>query len=371
MTIDTVLLKVASRCNIDCKYCYIYHSPDKGFRRQPARMAVDTIDKIVARLGEYSKFEGTALAVVLHGGEPLLLGARRLARLLQGLRWTLGREATLALQTNGTLLDDELIELFAETRTRVAVSIDGPETLNDRFRIDRRGRSTYARTMAAIHRLSDHPESTGFFSGVLAVVDPRSDPVEVYNFFKDLNVPSVDFLYRDGNHDRLPYGKRSMASSEYGQWMAQLWDIYVADPDPTPIECLDNMFRGLLGGRSTKEGTGESSFGIIIIETDGSITKNDTLKNSYDGADRFIQDWSVHRNPLSEISKSREYRRYVEDQRPSHATCLECPWLAACGAGMVLHRWSEEAGYDNPSVYCGDQKYLCSHMTASLQSFIE
>ena len=152
--------------------------------------------------------------------------------------------------------------------------------------------------------------------------------------------------------------------------MARLWDVYVADSDATPIECLDNLFRGLFGVGSTKEGTGDSSFGIVIVETDGSITKNDTLKNSYDGADLFTQNWSVHRDSLSEIAKSREFLQYVENQRPSHASCLRCPWLAACGGGMVLHRWSAESGYDNPSVFCSDQQHLCKHMFATLQSMV-
>ena len=42
-TLDTVLLKVASRCNIDCSYCYVFHSADQGWRDQPARMSNETI----------------------------------------------------------------------------------------------------------------------------------------------------------------------------------------------------------------------------------------------------------------------------------------------------------------------------------------
>ena len=76
--------------------------------------------------------------------------------------------------------------------------------------------------------------------------------------------------------------------------MSRIWDLYVADPALIPIECLDNLVRSLCGRGSTKEGCGETSFGILIVETDGTILKNDTLKNSYDGADRFSSCWSVH-----------------------------------------------------------------------------
>ena len=143
-------------------------------------------------------------------------------------------------------------------------------------------------------------------------------------------MPSVDFLLRDGNHDRLPYGKRSFQSREYGRWMARLWELYVADPEPTPIEFLDNMVRGMFGAETTKEGSGIASYGILVVETDGTITKNDTLKNSFDGADLFCRNWSVHRNSFVEITGSAEYLQYVTSQRTNHRECLECQLLPAC-----------------------------------------
>ena len=368
MTIDTVLLKVASRCNLDCKYCYFYHSPDQGWLRQPARMSWETIDAVIDRLAQLREQQQQPLAVVLHGGEPLLLGKRRLQRLLEGLRSELGQESTIALQTNATLINDELVELFSKTRTSVGVSIDGPSDINDRFRVDRRERSSFSSTIAAIERLLDHPRRAEIFRGVLAVIDPNSDPQAVYEFFKSLRVPSIDFLLRDGNHDRLPYGKCSFESREYGRWMARLWELYVADPEPTPIEFLDNLVRGIFGAESTKEGSGVASYGILVVETDGTITKNDTLKNSFDGADLFCRNWSVHRNAFSEVTASAEYLQYVASQRTSHRECLECPLLSACGGGMVLHRWSADKGYDNPSVYCRDQKYLFNRIADTILS---
>ena len=368
MTIDTVLLKVASRCNLDCKYCYFYHSPDQGWLRQPARMSWETIDAVIARLAELSEHQKRPLAVVLHGGEPLLLGKAKLERLLEGLRSALGQESTIALQTNGTLVNDELVEVFTETRTVVGVSIDGPSDVNDKFRVDRRGHSSYSSTIAAIERLRDHPRSAEIFRGVLAVIDPYSAPEAVYEFFKSLKVPSIDFLLRDGNHHRLPYGKHSFDSHEYGRWMARLWELYVADPEPTPIEFLDNLVRGMFGAESTKEGSGVASYGILVVETDGAITKNDTLKNSFDGADLFRRSWSVHRNSFSEITASAEYLQYAASQRTRHRRCLECKLLPACGGGMMLHRWSADKGYDNPSIYCTDQKYLLNRIADTVLS---
>src|SRR5205085_11707590 len=128
--------------------------------------------------------------------------------------------------------------------------------------------------------LRGHRDAGFVFTGLLAVIDPVSDPADVYTFFKGLNPPSVDFIYRDGNHSRLPAGKRSLDSTEYGQWLVGLLDVYLADPNPIRIRILDDMVKLALGGTGTKDGVGLTDYGVLIIDTDGTVTKNDTLKSS-------------------------------------------------------------------------------------------
>ena len=100
-------------------YCYVYHAVDQGWRRQPRRMSEQTIDAVISRVSETESYQCKPLTVLLHGGEPLLLGKTRLRKLLLGLRSGLGDESTIALQTNGILLDHEVVELLAESRTTV------------------------------------------------------------------------------------------------------------------------------------------------------------------------------------------------------------------------------------------------------------
>ena len=194
------------------------------------------------------------------------------------------------------------------------------------------------------------------------MIDPDSEPVEVYEFLKSLDAPSIDFLCRDGNHSRLPSGKASLDSTEYGSWLCRLLDIYLADARPPRIRLLDDMIKLFLGGSGQKEGVGVTDFGILVIDTNGTITKNDTLKSCFEGADRFDQDWSVHKHRLTDLIASTQFEDSHALQRPTSPTCLSCPDLHVCGGGMPLHRWSDESGYDNPSVYCSDQKLLISHI---------
>ena len=366
--LDTVLVKTASRCNFDCSYCYVYHGPDSAWRIQPKRMRREVVAAIRARLVEQAGCQETGFAIVLHGGEPLLLGYRRLAELLRGLRAELpsGRYP-ISVQTNGALLSEELLDLFAETRTSVSVSIDGPRKANDLARLDHRGRSTYAATMRGIRLLASHKESESVFAGTLSVIQPTVAPERVYGFLKGLGAPSMDFLLQDGNHDRLPPEKNSFRSTKYGEWLIELFDLYLDDPSPVPIRIFDDMIKLCLGGVNQKEGRGKVRHGILIIETDGEIRKNDTLRASFEGADRFTKRWNIVDNSLFTVLSSQEYISYTGMQLPSSVQCQGCELLPVCGGGMPLYRWSADRGYNNPSVYCHDHAILIRHALERLR----
>ena len=44
MQLDTILLKVASRCNINCSYCYVYNQGDTNWQRMPKHMSAATVE---------------------------------------------------------------------------------------------------------------------------------------------------------------------------------------------------------------------------------------------------------------------------------------------------------------------------------------
>ena len=359
--IDTVLLKVASRCNLNCTYCYVYNMGNASWQRQPKRLGDELQPIIVAQLRQLLQEQGRPFSIVLHGGEPLLLGLTRLRSLFHALHRAIP-ECGLHIQTNGTLLSESVLDVCAEYAVGISISLDGPETITDQFRVDHQGRGSFSRVWKGIERLRTHRAASSLFSGILTVIDPHSKPEAIYHFLKATGAPSLDFLYRDGNHDKLPFGKRSFSSTEYGDWMRRLLDLYLTDPAPPRIRMLDDLIKLSLGGSAMKEGVGISDYGIVVIDTDGSIAKNDTLKSISESGDSFMSDWSIARDNLFEVVSSAEFRRYHESQRPVSETCRTCSDLAICGGGMPTHRWSGDRGLDNPSVFCADQRALIARI---------
>ncbi len=367
--IDTVLLKVASRCNINCSYCYVYHMGDDNWKRNPKFMSRDTIVASAEQLGQIANNQGYKFSIVLHGGEPFLLGSSGLDFLLKTLREYLDGGFTISIQTNGVLITKEILDICSIYKVSVAVSIDGPKHVHDKSRIGHNGKGSFEQVLEGIKILKSHRDSEFLFAGLLSVIDPESDPVEVYQFFKEIGCPSVDFLYRDGNHSKLPDGKISFHSTEYGRWMSVLLSEYLKDETPIKIRVLDDMLKVLLGGSVSKEGMGLTDFGIIIVDTDGTITKNDTLKSSFNGADRFLSTINIKDRNLNDFLESKEFADYKQIQRPSSNLCLSCEFLNVCGGGMVLNRWKDGSSFDNPSIYCEDQKLLTRSMIDYLKQY--
>ena len=67
---------------------------------------------------------------------------------------------------------------------------------------------------------------------------------------------------------------------------------------------IDDIIRLILGGSGQKEGVGLNEYGIVVIDTDGKITRNDTLKGAYSGGDRFVSEPSIVGGKLQEYLSS-------------------------------------------------------------------
>src|SRR5664280_2544997 len=121
------VMKVHSRCDLACDHCYIYEHADQSWRRRPRAMSAQVVLAAAERIREHSvRHDLDRVNVVLHGGEPLLLGHVRLAEMLLTLRKTIepATELSLHLQTNGVRLSPQICEVLADFGVHVGVSLD-------------------------------------------------------------------------------------------------------------------------------------------------------------------------------------------------------------------------------------------------------
>src|SRR5437764_204497 len=121
------IVKVASRCNLNCSYCYEYNLGDDSWRGQAAVMAETTCRTLAERVRQHALGHSLQeVTISFHGGEPLLLGAAKLDQYVSLIRDTAGEkfEISFSVQTNATLIDDAFIEVLRRHQFSVGVSVD-------------------------------------------------------------------------------------------------------------------------------------------------------------------------------------------------------------------------------------------------------
>src|SRR5438067_5241193 len=132
---------------------------DSGWAEMPDQISHETTLVVATALEELTWIQTRPFAVVLHGGEPLLLGAKKLDRLLSLLRSVVPSSCSFGLQTNGILITEEILDVCFTNKTTVSVSIDGPKHVHDRGRVGHDALGTYERVLEGINRLRRHPDS--------------------------------------------------------------------------------------------------------------------------------------------------------------------------------------------------------------------
>jgi uncharacterized protein len=349
------VLKIHSRCNLACSYCYVYEMADQSWRQQPLVMSTDVVYTTVARIAEHARSHDLRhVRLVLHGGEPLLAGVAFIEDLACRARAELGTAvaADLVVQTNGTCLDDAMLTMLRLHGIRVGVSIDGDRTATDRNRRYHGGRSSYDAVTAALEILQTD-RYRAIYAGLLCTISLENDPVHTYEALLRYAPPMIDFLLPHGTWSAPPPRRLPDAATPYADWLLKVFARWTAAPrQETSIRLFNGIISQLLGGPSTTEVIGLHAADTLVIETDGSIKQIDALSAAYENAaDTGL---CVTRHPLdSALDHPTTVARQIGLAALSSA-CQECAVRDVCGGGFYPHRYRSGDGFRNPSVYCAD-----------------
>jgi uncharacterized protein len=359
------VVKLASRCNLDCDYCYVYTMADQSWRTRPLFPSRETMAATARRIAEHARTHGLdAVTVVLHGGEPLLAGGERIAELVTAVRLACPSDTTIEarVQTNGVLLDEQMLAGLRAHEVRVGVSIDGNRTHHDRHRRDHGGRGSWDNTVRALRLLRDHPD---MYSGLLCVIDLANDPVEVYESLLEFAPPMVDFLLPQANWLVPPPRNGSVAP--YADWLIAVFDRwYGTVHQETGVRLFQEIIHLLLGGRSISDQVGLSPVAYLVVDTDGSYQQADTLKSTTPGQPET--GFNVFEHSVDAVLAHPEVRARQAGVASLAEDCQRCALVRVCGGGSYTHRFGADRGFRNPSVYCPDLTRLIHHLAGRVRS---
>ncbi len=365
LPLDQFVLKVESRCDLACDHCYVYEAADQSWRGRPKGIPDDVLRQTARRIAEHATAHGLDLVeVVLHGGEPLLVGVDGLRGIITELHSALRGICAIDLRihTNGVQLNEAFCDLFAEFNVRVGISIDGDRAANDRHRRYANGRSSYDPVVRAINLLRTD-RYRPLFAGLLCTIDVANDPIAVYEALIGLDPPRVDFLLPHATWDEPP-PRDPGRDEQYADWLIAIFDRWVEDGRPTGIRTFESILSTLTGGESYTEALGLAPVTLAVIETDGSYEQVDSLKVAYEGAP--ATGLNVFSDGLDAVAGHPDIMARQQGLDSLSQTCRECPVVASCGGGLYAHRYRSDAGFDHPSVFCSDLLKLITHVEQRL-----
>jgi uncharacterized protein len=163
-----LVLFVTGRCNLKCRYCYATTAPQAVMPLEVAEAALNIAAASPA-----------PFHVQLTGGEPCLYPSTIEA--IASLIRRKNLNASIGIQTNGTLMDDALISMLLTYRVEIGLSLDGVESIHNfhraKFRETIRGltllakREVPCRVTAVVTRESaPHLDKTALMLGAFSNV---------------------------------------------------------------------------------------------------------------------------------------------------------------------------------------------------------
>ena len=379
-------------CNLDCAYCF-FLSKEMLYPGSRFRMADELLEQYIRQLIEAHRVPDVSIA--WQGGEPTMMGVdffRRATEYVEKYRRP-GMTVEYTIQTNGTLIDDELAAFFKEHDYLVGLSIDGPPAMHDAYRVDRGGAPTFDRVRRGLERLHAH----GVEVNTLTTLHRANadHPAEVYRFLRDecgsrymqfipiierLPAPQIDVpleelglapglarpapwaTWRDRPLYRQEGGfvtDRSVTAEQYGSFLVGMFEEWVRrDIGEVFVQMFDVALASWHGEPPTLCIHAETCGGALALEHNGDLYS----------CDHFVEEGyrlgNITETPMAELVNSEQQRRFGDDKRDTLPRyCRECDVRFACHGGCPKDRFIRTPdGEPGLNYLCAGYKAFFGHV---------
>lgn len=131
--LKNVTLQLTQNCNLRCKYC-VYSGSYTNRTHNNKRMSEETAFKALEFLQEHSR-NSKRITVGFYGGEPLLEFDLIKKCVEYSKKLFFGKELFFTITTNGTIMNEEIIDFLAENNFSTVISLDGSKEVQDANRV--------------------------------------------------------------------------------------------------------------------------------------------------------------------------------------------------------------------------------------------
>lgn len=353
-------------CNLNCKYCY-YLDKISLFDRNSV-MSLELLDKIIKEYIETNDNE--QIVFDWHGGEPLLLGLDYFEHIVKlQNKYKTKKLIYNTIQTNATLLDENYASFFRNNNFLVGVSIDGPQSIHDKYRRDKNDGPTFYKVMKGIELLHRHNVEFNTLTTISKAGEGRG--LEVYSFLKSIGSHYMQFMpvleyvnvstdciaSPDSENARL--AEWSVSPLQYGKYMCDIFDYWVKnDVGSYFVNLFDSTLANYCGVNPGTCVYSETCGANAVVEHNGDIYPCDHFVYAKNKVGN-VMDLSL--KDLMSSDKIIDFGIDKRNQLP--VQCLKCRYYFTCHGECPKHRFAVtkrgEAGLNS---LCEGLFYFFSHV---------
>lgn len=348
-----VIKVVSAGCNLRCTYCFY-----TGNQPNVSKLSSDMLYTVLTRSMAYSR----NIHFVWHGGEPTIMDPEYYRTALDICNETKGenQRITHSIQTNATLLDNNWIEFFKQSKFEAGVSLDGPKHVNDFTRKDQKGRGAYNKIIRGVNVL----KKAGVKFGVIAVVNSYSVnyPDEIFNYmYSNMMGFNANPCFAEQNSPK-EIKNLAVSPTEYANFVLRLAELYLEKDDPSfRVGPIDDLIKGIMGRQPKLCRFKGQCHKYPSIDSNGDVYPCDNFLNK----DYLLGNLAT--DSFEEIYNNPAAINYYCGRNEMRTFCTTCRWYMTCKGGC-MRGWEGNKHITDPSEYefCQANKYLFNRLEEKL-----
>jgi uncharacterized protein len=350
----TLLVKPASAdCNLHCEYCFYLDKCHLYPETKRHRMSDAVLEQLIKG---YMATKQPTYSIGWQGGEPTLMGLD-FFRKVTHLQEKYGRAGAVVgngLQTNVTLITDEMAEHFSKYHFLLGCSLDGPASVHDRYRHTLRGKPTHTEVLRGIETLKRNSVEFNILTLVSQSNVHRAREIYGYlvdqGFFYHQYIPCVEF---DENGELLPF---SINGKEWGGFMCEIFDEwYSKDVYRVSFRHFDSILFKMVEGSINVCNLGRNCCQYFVVEYNGDIYPCDFF------VEESLRLGNVMDTSWKEVLGSKTYNKFGAQKAQWNKECQACDCLDLCSGDCLKHRIYAGNPPQNLSWLCEGWKQFIRH----------
>lgn len=314
-------LITSTSCNLDCDYCF-YRCSISGSLKEKKLMSEYVAKKAVNGFKDIVKnnktYDGYWQQITLYGGEPMT-NKVLLKKIIPYIHDKFNDQYTdIVINTNLTLLDDDMIKVLKDNNVIVQVSLDGLSQIHDMHRKYLDGKGSYDIVMNNAKKLVENGVTV---IPLITATDTNVDDFSniVYEILNQLN---TEEFYSNV----IISGTFEVSKDYYDKLAKAMVDIYKKLLSKNGKSDFTQLCESILG--NNKDISKQSCGGTrkITVFPDGRVYACQALqKLDINSMGTIDTDYSNHPN----------YDLWRKRNRFNNEECLDCQIVGSCGGGCA------------------------------------